>query len=248
MREATLTINVGFALTTVGAKAEGRVAIEAGIALAQAIGSPGTVRHGQMNLLGWVAMFGADPQLDRILADPRSVADAAAAGSWVPHDRATLGVLYYRGLELLRGSEGDCAERARALLRTAAQGYRATKMLDVLPVALGLWAEAERRCGQAERAREVGNEAAALLDEGSPSLLNEAPIYLAIHDACVDLGKLEEARSAIARGIPRLVTRVQGLSGTPYARGFLTLLAPNAGLLAAAEAYGLVPREIQAVL
>src|SRR5206468_4087029 len=98
-------------------------------ALAQAIGSPGTVRHGQMNLLGWVATFGGDPQLDRILADPRSLADAAAAGSWVPHDRATLGVLYYRGLELLRLTEGDCADRARSLLRTAAQGYRATKML-----------------------------------------------------------------------------------------------------------------------
>ena len=252
MREATLTINVGFALTTVGAKGEGRVAIESGIALAQAIGSPGTVRHGQMNLLGWVATFGADPQLDRMLADPRSVADAAATGSWVPHDRATLGVLYYRGLELLRNSPNhendDCAERARSLLRTAAQGYRATKMLDVVPVAMGFLAEAERRCGAAEKAREIAREAAKLLDEGSPSLLNEGPVFLALHDACVDLGDLAEAREAILRGIPRLATRVQGLSGTPYARDFLTQLQSNAGLLAAAEAYGLMPRELAAVL
>ena len=249
MREATLTINVGFALTTVGAKAEARVAIEGGIALAQAIGSPGTVRHGQMNLLGWVATFGGDHQLDRMLVDPRSVADAAAAGSWVPHDRATLGVLYYRGLELLRSSnDGDCSERARALLRTAAQGYRATKMLDVVPVAMGFLAEAERRCGAAEKAREIAREAAKLLDEGSPSLLNEGPVFLALHDACVDLGDLAEARDAILRGIPRLATRVQGLSGTPYARDFLTQLQSNAGLLAAAEAYGLMPRELAAVL
>ena len=115
-------------------------------------------------------------------------------------------------------------------------------MLDVLPVALGYWAEAERRCGHAERARELAREAATLLDEGHPSLLNEAPVFLALHDACVDLCALQEAKDAIARGIPRLVTRVQGLAGTPYARGFLTQLAPNAGLLAAAEAYGLVPR------
>jgi hypothetical protein len=40
---------------------------------------------------------------------------------------------------------------------------------------------------------------------------------------------------------------VKGLSGTPYGRAFLTQLAPNAGLLAAAEAYGLVPDEISAV-
>ncbi len=247
-REATLTINVGFALTTVGAKGEARVAIEGGIALAQAIGSPGTVRHGQMNLLCWAATFGGDPALDRILAEPRTLADAAASGSWVPHDRATLGVLYYRGLELLRGTDSDSAERARTLLRTAAQGYRATKMLDVVPVAMGFLAEAERRCGEPQKAREIASEAARLLDEGSASLLNEAPVFLALHDACVDLGDLSEAREAILRGIPRLATRVQGLAGTPYARDFLTQLATNAGLITAAEAYGLVPRELAAVI
>jgi hypothetical protein len=127
------------------------------------------------------------------------------------------------------------------------QGYRATNMLDVLPVALGLWAESERRCGDAAHARELASEAAALLEKGSPSLLNEAPVYLALHDACVDLGQLEQAREAIARGIPRLLTRLRGLAGTPYAKGFLTQLAPNAGLLAAAEGYELVPPEIQAL-
>jgi hypothetical protein len=196
--------------------------------------------------LCWASTFGADAMLDPHVAEPRGTADAAISGSWVPHDRATLGVLFYRGAELLH-SNGSASD-ARTLLKAAAQGYRATKMLDVLPVALGLWAEAERRCNNPERARELASEAASLLDEGSPSLLNEAPIFLALHDSCVDLGKLENARDAIARGIPRLVTRVQGLAGTPYARGFLTQLAPNAGLLSAAEAYGLVPKEIQAVL
>jgi len=245
-REATLTINVGFALTTVGATGEARLAIESGIALAQAIGSPGVERHGKMILLCWAATFGGDPSLEAPLAEPRGTADAALAGSWVPHDRATLGVLFYRGMELLRagGSESD----ARTLLKIAAQGYRGTKMLDVLPVALGLWAEAERRCGNAEQARALASEAAGLFDEGSPSLLNEAPVFLALHDACVDLGQLEEARGAIARALPRLLTRLEGLAGTPYARAFLTHLASNAGLLAAAEAYSLVPDEVNAVL
>ena len=76
--------------------------IEGGIALAQAVGSPGTVRHGQMILLCWVATFGPDPALDALLADPRAIADNAISGAWVPHDRATLGVLFYRGAELLR--------------------------------------------------------------------------------------------------------------------------------------------------
>jgi hypothetical protein len=166
----------------------------------------------------------------------------------VPHDRATLGVLFYRGLELLRDPSARDANQARTLLKIAAQGYRATKMLDVVPVSLGVWAEAERRCGQADRARELAREAAALLDEGHPSLLYEAPVYLALHEACVDLHDPAEARDAIARGIPRLLTRVKGLAGTPYARAFLTQLAPNAGLLAAAEGYDLVPPELAAVL
>jgi hypothetical protein len=121
-------------------------------------------------------------------------------------------------------------------------------MLDVLPVALGLWADAERRCGNPAQARSLASEAALLFDEGSPSLLNEAPVFLALHDACVDLGELQEARQAIARGVPRLVTRLMGLSTTPHAHAFLTQLAPNSGLLAAAEAYGLVPHEVTEVL
>ena len=149
-------------------------------------------------------------------------------------------------MERLRAQGGE--NDARILLKIAAQGYRQTKMLDVLPVALGLWAEAERRCGNGGRARVLANEASALFDEGSPSLLNEAPVFLALHDACVDLGELAEARSAIARGVPRLVTRVKGLAGTPYPRAFLTQLAPNAGLLAAAEAYSLVPDDVTAAL
>ena len=104
-------------------------------------------------------------------------------------------------------------------------------MLDVVPVALSLWAEAERRCGQPDRANEIATEAAGLLEHGSPSLLNEAPIYLALHDACVDLGRPAEAKDAIKRGLPRLVTRVHGLSGTPHAKEFLRHLAPNAGLI-----------------
>lgn len=264
-REATLTINVGFALTTMGAKEEARVAIEGGIALAQAVGSPGTVRHGQMNLLCWVATFGPEAALDALLADPRAIADNAVSGAWVPHDRATLGVLFYRGAELLRndprgGPAGprqgadpslrgsSPAEQARTLLKTAAGGYRATKMLDVVPVALGLWSEAERRCGGPDRAVEIATEAAGLLEHGSPSLLNEAPIYLALHDACVDLGMPAEAKDAIKRGLPRLVTRVHGLSGTPYAKDFLRHLAPNAGLIAAADSYGLLPTEIREIL
>ncbi|MDP9036512.1 MAG: serine/threonine-protein kinase PknK, partial [Myxococcota bacterium] len=245
-REATLTINVGFALTTVGASGEARLAIESGIALAQAVGSPGVERHGKMVLLCWAATFGSDASLDAPLAEPRSTASAALTGSWVPHDRATLGVLFYSGMEKLRAPGGE--RDARSLLKIAAQGYRGTKMLDVLPVALGLWAEAERRCGNPDHACELAIQAVALFEEGSPSLLNEAPVFLALHDASIDLGRLAQGRDAIARGVPRLMTRLRGLSGTPYGHAFLGELSSNAGLLAAAEAYDLLPADLTAAL
>ncbi len=246
-REATLTMNVGFALTTIGARREALQEIEAGIAKAQAIGSSGAVRHGQMILLCWVATFGPEPRLDPLLAEPRAVADEAAGGMWVVRDRVTLGMLFYRGCELLRADVAGLA-RARSLLKTTTEAYRSTENRDVLPVALGFWAEAERRFGAAEHAIEIAEEAARLVEAGAPSLLNEAPIYLALHDARVDIGDLSGARATMDRAIPPLLRRLKGLEGTPYARSFLVSLPQNSALLAAAEAYGCVPPEVEALL
>ena len=77
-----------------------------------------------------------------------------------------------------------------------------------------------------------------------PSLLSEAPVFLALHDALIDLGDMESARAAIARGIPHLVTRVRALAATEYVRSFLTEIPSNAGLISAADAYGLLPRDL----
>ncbi len=247
VREATLTINVGFALSTIGARQEARTAIEQGLASAQSLGSAGVQQLGRMVLLGWSANFGSDAQLDAALAEPRSDADGAASGGWVPHDRLTLGVLFYRGVELLRGGLSSDAPRALALLRLAASAYRDTGMRDLLPVALGEWAEAERRCGDPWRAVELAREAASLIEGGAPSLLNEAPVYLALHDTLLDTHP-REARDAIGRAMPPLRRRLAGLGGSTYALGFLTQLPANASLLANAEAYGLLPRDIDDLL
>jgi hypothetical protein len=215
--------------------------------LSDAIGSLGAVRHAQMNLLGWAATFGNDKQLEANLAEVRADADAAASGVWAAPDRANLGMLFYRGSELLRASAEREWRRALGLLRIAAQSYRTTGHRDLLPVALGLWAEAERRCGNATGAVELAREAANLLDQGAPSLLNESAVYLALHAAYTAIGEEEEARQAIARSMPSLVKRLHGLVGTPYARQFLTDLPDNARLLAAAEGYGFVPDAIHRV-
>jgi hypothetical protein len=86
------------------------------------------------------------------------------------------------------------------------------------------------------------------LESGAPSLLNEAAVYLALHGACKDQGLDTEAREAIERSIPRLLRRVRGLVGTPYARLFLTEPPHNAELVATAEVYGLVPDSVNQVL
>ncbi len=247
-REAMLTTNLGFALTTIGARQEARAALETGLALADAIGSAGAVRHAQMNLLGWAAHFGNDRDLEAHLAETRADADAAASGIWAAPDRANLGALFYRGWELLRANDGSACQRAGSLLKFCAETYRATGNNDVLPVALAVWAKAERSCGNPERSRQLAEEAADLLEGGAPSLLNESTVYVVLHDACVDCDDEDAARDAVLRGMAPLQRRVEGLYGTPYARLFLTELPHNAALVAAGEGYGLVPDAIHRVL
>ena len=167
---------------------------------------------------------------------------------WTAPDRSNLGMLFYRGLELLRSDSPGAIERARSLLRMSAESYRATGNRDLLPVALGFWALAEEKSGAVDRALELSSEAAQLLESGAPSLLNEAVVYIVLHDCHKERGEEDKARRAVEQSVPRLLRRVRGLVGTPYARLFLTELPRNAQLVAMAEAYGLVPDAIHQVL
>jgi serine/threonine protein kinase/tetratricopeptide (TPR) repeat protein len=244
-REATLMVNVGFALTTLGARTESEDAIVSGLQLGEALGAQGVVRHGQMNLLCWCATFDESGRYTEFLEEPRRVADGAAQGGWVPHDRSTLGVLFYRGLELLSLSRTDEAQK---LLRIAANSYRATNMLDVVPVALGYLAEAELRGGDAAAAQRTAREACTMLMSGSPSLLNEAPAFLALYRASLQLGQHEHAEQAVRDGLPYLQRRAEALAGTRYAQPFLVELSANAGLIAAARAYQAMPDALSSLM
>ncbi|HVR18604.1 MAG TPA: protein kinase [Polyangiaceae bacterium] len=247
-REAMLMTNLGFALTTIGARQEARTAIETGLALADAIGSQGAVRHAQMILLGWASAFGSDRQLDAHLTQVRADADTAGSSVWAAPDRANLGMLFYRGCELLRAKTELANRRALALLRMAAQAYRTAGHRDVLAVALAMWAEAERACNRLAPALELALEAAQLLEQGAPSLLNESVVYLSLYDALTDSGETEAARDVLRKALPPLLRRLHGLAGTPYARLFLSDLYANARLVALAEDEGLLPEAIQRVL
>lgn len=243
-----LTSNLGFALSTVGARKEARETLERGLILAENIGSPGATRHAQMNLLGWAGLYGTDRRLDTFLSETRSEADAAATGYWTAPDRSNLGILYYRGVELLRSGNESHRRRALILLKMSTASYRDAGHRDVLPVALGMWAEAERLCGNARAAAALGHEAAQLLLSGAPSLLNESPVYLTLYKARLELGDESGARDALAQSVRPLLRRLNGLMGSAYAGSFLTQLPQNAELVAAAEAAGLLPESIHRVL
>jgi tetratricopeptide (TPR) repeat protein len=201
-----------------------------------------------MILLGWAGAFGSDRQIDAHLGEVRAAADAAGSGVWAAQDRANLGMLFYRGCELLRSKGEKQPQRALALLRMSAQAYRTAGHHDVLPVALGTWSEAERMCGNVATSVELAEEAVRLLEQGAPSLLNESAVYLALYDALKAAGRDEDALDAIKRGIPSLQRRLHGLVGTPYARLFLTDMAANARLIALAEEENFVPEAIHRVL
>ncbi len=247
-RESVLTTNLGFALTTLGARDEARASLFEGLNLAEAIGSAGARRHAHMLLLCWSGTFGSDQELDGILTDVRDDADAAAAGTWTAPARENLGVLFYRGLELLNNHPQKYAERARTLFRLTTEAYRSTDNRDLLPVALGWWARAELQCGDPEAAYARAGSAAELLDSGAPSLLNESPVYLALHDSNLKLNRPDKAREAVEQAMPALLRRMRGLSVTKYKRPFLTALTDNSTLVSMAASYGVLPDEVQQAL
>jgi len=128
------------------------------------------------------------------------------------------------------------------------EGYRDLEHRDLLPVALGMWAEAERLCHNPESAEKLGNEAADLILEGAPSLLNESPVFLTLYKARSELGDAGGARDALAASIRPLLRRLNGLVGSPYASTFLTQLPQNAELVQAIDAAGLLPDSINRIL
>ena len=247
-REAMLSINVGFALTTLGAALEARQSIDAGVGLANAIGATGGERHGRMVLLCWTSTFGSDPRADTLLAEERARLDDVAAGAWLPSDRGSLGLVYYRALEHLRTGEGYGAALAEKLLRAAVSGYEHTQMLDLLPVALGRLAAAELSQGRGDHALELATRAAQLVETGAPSLMNEAPIFLALHDAYIATNALVSASQAIARGTPFFDRRLAGLRGTPYALSFVAHLQDNATFAELARRYGHVGADLEEIV
>ncbi len=259
-RESILTSNLGFALTTVGARFEALDMLRRGIELATTVGSQGALRHGRMLLLCWSSVFGETPELAGHLAEPRQEADEAGSGKWTAPSRETLGVLYYRGVELLRQAKGHWSAKkpgqrlnqnaggvgdvspdgARILLRMSAQAYRNTDNHDVLPVALGMWALAEHLSRNTERALEIATEAGALLGAGAPSLLNESPIFLTLHDIQLGRGNFGAARGSIDAALPFLNRRTSSLHGSPYLTQFLDSIEDNRRLLILAHQYGLL--------
>jgi eukaryotic-like serine/threonine-protein kinase len=94
----------------------------------------------------------------------------------------------------------------------------------------------------------LATQAARLLQSGAPSLLNESPVYLALHDAELKLGDAAAARQAIGDAMAPLVRRVRGLAPTDYARPFLTGLGDNSKLVAVADSYGVLPLEVRQLL
>jgi len=243
-----LSVNVGFALTTIGARDEALKAIETGLALAHAIGSPGAIRHARMNLLGWSATFGRGPAVRRgargCTHGRRRCRDRRLGGARSRQPRR----LFYRGCEWLASHAPEAPTRARALLKIATESYRVTGNRDLIPVALGRWAEAELRAGEHARARALAEESAGLLDQGAPSLLNESPVFLALHEARLAEGDERGAIEAIVRGLLPLSRRLAGLKDTPYARLFLTALPHNEALLKKARDHGLVPSDVANLL
>src|SRR5690606_17340801 len=121
----------------------------------------------------------------------------------------------------------------------SARGYRTTENHDVLPVALGMWALAEHLARNSERALQIASEASTLLASGAPSLLNESPIFLTLHDIHLSRRNLADPKGAIEAALPFLERRAASLPTSPYLGHFLTGLDDNRRLLTLATQYSI---------
>src|SRR5690606_25448511 len=137
-------------------------------------------------------------------------------GGWLAPARETLGIVFYRGVELLASSEESQQARAQVLLKNATTGYRASGNRDVLPVALGMWARAEVIRGNTGRALSLAQEAEALLATDGHSLLNESTVFLTLRDVWTSLHNENGARHAVEAGMAPKLRRKLGLAKTEY--------------------------------
>ncbi len=97
--------------------------------------SPGAVRHGQMILLCWAATFGTERRARRASSPSRApIADEAARGRWVPHDRVDARrPLLPRLRAAPRRVGARSPRRARAPQDRGARLPRDREMRDVAP-------------------------------------------------------------------------------------------------------------------
>lgn len=102
-----------------------------------------------------------------------------------------------------------------------------------------MWALAEHLAKNSERALQIASEASTLLASGAPSLLNESPIFLTLHDIHLSRGNLADAKVAIEAALPFLERRAKSLQTSPYLGHFLTGLDDNRRLLTLATQYSI---------
>lgn len=224
--EAILECNIAFALTMMGAKDEAFEHVDRGATMATLIGSPGTLQLASMILLCWCAYYGEPKKHGLLASERRDTAKAALASGWIPHDRISLGSLFYHGIELLREGTGDHVAQAEALLRLSVRGYEATKMYDVLPAAKGFLAHALRRLGNHEEALRIAAEATVACREGLPSLLSESIAFAAYAEVLLATGHREKACEALRQGLPYVERRVATVA-EKYQKAFRDTVPEN---------------------
>ena len=153
-----------------------------------------------MNLLGWTANFGPIPGSTPSSPSPGPT-PTAASGSWVVPDRTTSASSSTAAASSWVATT-RAAERARIALRTTTEAYRATGNRDIVPVALGFWAQAERRSGDLDKARYPRRRSGVAHRTGAlPASLNESARFLGPARRRHRGGRRAAARDAIGRGM-----------------------------------------------
>ncbi len=221
--ECMQRINAGYALLELGQSARAEVGLRAALATATRLGLASLAAAARHNLGMALARLG---DLEGgWQEEQRAVEELASQGN---RRLAGLGSVYLARMALDRGDGPLAEERARA-----ATGILGEDSLR--PYALAALARAQLLQGRPEEALATVSEAVALVDPPGKELEGEAFVRLAQAEILSAVGRVHDAREAVALAGLRVRERAGKIADEALRASFVQNVPENAGILSLLE-------------
>ncbi|MCC6873193.1 MAG: protein kinase [Sandaracinaceae bacterium] len=222
-RQATTEVNLADTFNRVGAYEQAEAALREALASCRRVGNRVVEGYALANLGYALAM---QERLDEALPTFEA---ALAVARETGRPRLAIAVHVYRARSLMAGHRppGEVLSEAETAAREAQEGELPALCAGALSVAT----QALLALGDAPRALETAQRAMQIRDEIGTMEEDEAEVFLALADALMANGRVEEAREIIARGASRLEFLAGRIEDTDWRARFLVEVPTNRRLI-----------------